>query len=102
MIQTSRVTHAIFKAIDELNEELPSEEKLNKSEATILYGQVGALDSLALVNLIVAAEEHIEEEFGVSIVLADERAMSQRNSPFRTVGALADYASMLLGENDHG
>lgn len=99
MFQNSRVTQAIFQAIDELNEQLPSEKNLNKSEATVLFGQIGGLDSLALANLIVAAEQCIEDEFGVSIILADEKAMSQRNSPFRTVGTLVNYASLLLGEH---
>jgi hypothetical protein len=34
----------------------------------------------------------VREQFGGSLVLADERAMSQTRSPFRTVGSLADYA----------
>jgi hypothetical protein len=30
--------------------------------------------------------------------LTDEKAMSQRNSPFRSVGALTEYATSLLTE----
>jgi len=29
-------------------------------------------------------------------VLADERALSQKHSPFRSVGSLADYVSELV------
>ena len=43
-------------------------------------------------------KKNIEEEFDVSITIADERAMSQKHSPFRTVGILADYIEMLLVE----
>jgi acyl carrier protein len=67
---------------------------------TILFGPQGVLDSLGLVNLIVALEAALEDEFGVAVILTDERAMSQTRNPFRTVGALADYALVLIEEED--
>lgn len=66
------------------------------SRDTLLFGESGLLDSVGLVSLIVAIEQEIENDLGVSIVLADERAMSQKNSPFRSIGALADYAATLV------
>jgi acyl carrier protein len=68
------------------------------SRDTLLFGDAGLLDSVGLVSLIVAIEQEIENDLGVSIVLADERAMSQKHSPFRSIGALADYAATLLSE----
>jgi len=44
----------------------------------------------------VAVEQTIEDKYGASISLADEKALSQRNSPYRTVGSLAEYASRLI------
>jgi hypothetical protein len=49
-----------------------------------------------LVHLIVAVEERVENEFGVAVTLADERALSMRNSPFATIGSLSAYVSSLL------
>jgi acyl carrier protein len=66
------------------------------SRDTLLFGESGLLDSVGLVSLIVAIEQEIENDLGVSIVLADERAMSQKHSPFRSIGALADYAATLV------
>src|SRR5437867_11411585 len=63
---------------------------------TPLFGREGFLDSMALVSLVVAVEQAIEDELGVSVSLADDRALSQRTSPYRTVGALADYAETLV------
>src|SRR5213596_2558331 len=63
---------------------------------TPLFGREGFLDSMALVSLVVAVEQAIEDELGVSVSLADDRALSQRNSPYRTVGSLAEYAARLL------
>jgi len=55
-----------------------------------LYGEHGPLDSMALVNLIADIEEAVNAKFGVAISLADEKAMSSRNSPFRTVASLTE------------
>ena len=65
---------------------------------TTIYGNDSRLDSLGLINLIVAVEQNIEDEFDVNITIADERAMSQETSPFKTVGTLTDYIEILLGE----
>ena len=60
--------------------------------ATMLFGGEGFLDSMALVTLVVAVEQAVEEKFSTSVSLADPSAMSQEHSPYRTIGALADYA----------
>ena len=93
-------TRMLYEAIDELNLELQEERRLEKSGDTVLFGQLGRLDSLGLVRLIVGTEEKIEEELGVTIRIADERAMSEQRSPFKTVGSLIDYVSLLLSEHD--
>lgn len=67
-------------------------------EETRLIGKDAALDSLGLVTLIVDLEARIEERYDVALTLADERAMSQQRSPFRSVGALADHICALLAE----
>jgi D-alanine--poly(phosphoribitol) ligase subunit 2 len=65
---------------------------------TALFGRSGLFDSLGLVNLILAIEEALLDEQGVSVVLADERAMSQARSPFLTVASLAEYVARLVDE----
>jgi D-alanine--poly(phosphoribitol) ligase subunit 2 len=59
---------------------------------TPLFGPEGVLDSMGLVSLVVALEQALEREHTVTVSLADEHALSQRRSPYRTVGTLADYA----------
>ncbi len=56
-----------------------------------LFGGESLLDSLGLVSFIVSIEEEIEDKFGISIILADEKAMSRRTSPFSRVSYLVDY-----------
>jgi acyl carrier protein len=65
---------------------------------TRLIGREGVLDSMGLVTLLVDVEQRLEEEHDVVLILADERAMSQQRSPFRSVGSLTDYVCQLLEE----
>jgi acyl carrier protein len=72
------------------------------TEDTPLLGDGAPVDSLGLVSVVVEIEQRLADAHGYAITLVDERAMSQRNSPFRTVGALANYAleSISLGPGD--
>lgn len=67
-------------------------------ENTLLFGKGALLDSLALVTMVVDLEQRLEETFSITLTLADDRAMSQRNSPFRSIGALVDYLMQLIDE----
>jgi acyl carrier protein len=95
----AEVVDVLFDAIDEVNNLLPPEQQLEKSVDTVLFGGAGKLDSLGLVTFIVAAEQKVAEISGTAVTLADEKAMSQKNSPFRTIGTLTDYIILLLSEN---
>ena len=99
MIKKEEIKQQIFNAIDEINENSDSEDELSKSMDTILFGGNSKLDSLGLINLIIAVEQNIEDEFNISITLADEKAMSQDESPFESVASLSNYIELLLNEN---
>lgn len=64
-----------------------------------LYGSDGVFDSLGLVNFISDAEEVISEIYKINLTLADDRAMSLRNSPFKNIKTLSEY--ILLQLNNH-
>jgi hypothetical protein len=63
-----------------------------------LFGRSGIFDSLGLVSLVVAVEEAVADRYGRALSLADERALSETRSPFRTIGTLAEYTQRLLEE----
>lgn len=86
----------IFDSIDELNLNLDENERITKAEDTRLFGSGDSLDSLALINLITIIEQKIEEESGEYISLADEKAMSLDESPFKTVATLKNYIDILI------
>jgi acyl carrier protein len=86
----------IVKAVREFGEHSRVALPATVDADTPLFGRGGFLDSMGLVTLVVAVEQAIEDELGVSVSLADERALSQRTSPYRTVGTLAEYADGLV------
>ena len=67
-------------------------------EETPVFGQRGPLDSMQLVTFLMELEQQINDRCGTMISIADDRALSQQRSPFRSVGTLADYVDMLLTE----
>ena len=93
--QAPGILSAVFKAIDDVNEFLASENQLAKSLDTPLVGPNAILDSMAFINLIAAVEERIEETLGTTILLADKHGGIDVQA-FRTVGTLADYVSRAL------
>lgn len=66
-------------------------------DETVLLGDDGLLDSLGLVTLLADVEQGIADETGTEVILSDDRAVSARSSPFRTVGSLAGFAQELVG-----
>lgn len=89
-----KMQQVIIQAVQNL---CPSADNLTSE--TVLFGAEGLLDTIGLVNLIVDVEEAILEEYGKTIVLADEQAMSQKTSPFKTVAAFSEYVLKRLNEN---
>lgn len=102
MSENGKVLDLILEVIEELNLEREPEDRVEKSANAVLFGSGSSLDSLGLVGLIVATEQKIDDQFGVAITLADEKAMSLKNSPFRTVQTLVDYATEEIREQTGG
>jgi acyl carrier protein len=93
---------AIYAAIDQVNRQNPGKKPVGKSLGTSLFGSTSDLDSLGLINLVVAVEENIEKSQGAQITLVDDRALSAPVSPFATVESLANYIEQLLVERKNG
>lgn len=90
---------ALVKAtVEGLSRELGYSGLGNVSAETELFGGANGVDSLSVVQIIAELERAAEQKYGRTIVLADERAMSRRSSPYRTVGTIADLLEERLGE----
>lgn len=68
------------------------------TDETEIFGESGLLDSMALVSLVTGVEEAIDQKAGVTVSLADERAMSQSQSPYHSIATLAAYARLRIDE----
>jgi acyl carrier protein len=86
-------------AVEELADELGYDNLRNPSAETELFGGPDGIDSLSLVSLVAEIERETERRVSKRILLADERAMSRRNSPFRTVGTLSEFLQERLSES---
>ena len=75
---------------------MPAAENVNGD--TVLVGKDAVLDSLGVVSLIVEVEQRLEGAHGISVTLANDKAMSQKNSPFRTVAVLTDHVMAMATE----
>lgn len=63
-----------------------------------LIGAEAVCDSTSLVAFLVGLEDQVNEQFGTQIVLLDDRAMSQKHSPFRSVASVAEFTATLVEE----
>lgn len=93
-----KIIQVLFEVVDNLNRQLPPEQKLQKTVETVITGANSRLDSLGLINLVVATEQKMEDEFGVTVTLTDDALWASEDGPFRTLGTLADYLSYRIEE----
>jgi acyl carrier protein len=91
MIARKDAYDIVVASLKEVFEQVGTPPPDHVGEDTVLVGNDAVLDSLGVVQLIVEVEQRVEESHSVSVTLANDKAMSARNSPFRTVGVLADH-----------
>ena len=92
----NKVIKTILETINEYNDGLSKNDQISSNLDSSIYGGSSNLDSMGLVSFIVGLEQSIEDKFDQSISLADEKAMSQKSSPYKNINSLADYILKLL------
>jgi acyl carrier protein len=91
MIARKDAYEIVIESLNEVFAQTGAPPPAGLGEDTVLVGTEPVLDSLGVVQLIVEVEQRVEQNHGISVTLANDKAMSARNSPFRTVGVLADH-----------
>lgn len=86
----------LFEVLREYADE--AELELAFADETPLFGRESAIDSLGLVTIITEFETQINDAHDTELVLADDRAMAMKRSPFRTPARLVDFALERLTE----
>jgi acyl carrier protein len=89
-ITEQAIQEAVLQAMRSVNLARDRSMQLVVSPDAPLFGPDSSLDSLGLVALLLDIEEALQA-LGCDVVLSDERAMSQKRSPFRTVPSLVAY-----------
>ncbi|MEK9627498.1 MAG: hypothetical protein VW455_00605 [Nitrospinota bacterium] len=83
------ITQTIFNSIDEVNNILTDEMKLEKSQETLLTGENGKLDSLGLINFIVEVEGRVQKEFGLDLNLIE--VLDSPEKPMSSIRKLVEF-----------
>ena len=94
----SRVVALVLRAIAEVNEMLPDASRLREDTSSPLVQPQGPLDSLGVINLLVAVEDQAEAEFGQRPNLTEIGATPADSSPLSTVGSLAKFVAERLNK----
>jgi acyl carrier protein len=94
----TQVFDAIYKALGDLNKQRPANDQLALSPDTMLVGPDAKLDSLGLVNLIVAVEQHVADCLDAEIVLSEDRTLAHADTVMADVQALAQHVDLLIQE----
>jgi hypothetical protein len=97
-VDRARIAELVQQAVQSANLARPDGLKLSESADAPVFGPASPLDSLGLVALLIDIEDLFAAE-GRPIVLSDERALSERRSPYRNVPSLVDYIERLLTES---
>lgn len=98
MVNAKEVETLIKVSIHLLAEDFDLKSLKQADSKTTLFGNDGLLDSMALVNLIADIENAVHNKYGIPITLADEKAMSTRNSPFLNMETLTQAVIERLPE----
>ncbi|WP_372002018.1 hypothetical protein P7L74_08265 [Tistrella mobilis] len=100
MADEAAIRDMILATLAEVNEEREEPFDLAPGPALILYGSGGVFDSMGLVNFLTTVEEKLDDDFGVTVSLTSEKAVSRKVSPFASVEALTAFVMEEISEAD--
>jgi len=95
LVETAELQEIVLESVAQLNRSRTPGEQLEVSPTAPIFGDASPLDSLGLVALLIEIEERLADR-GMTITLANERALSRARSPFRDVPTLVTYLEELV------
>jgi len=91
----------VYEAIDDVNEQLDEEQRIEKSDSAVLAGPSGRLSSLNIVGLLAGIENRIETNFGRSLNLLNEiDDLSRQDGALGSPSNLATHIYQSLNGKD--
>ncbi len=91
-----KIVDLVIKTVQEVGYDQENQALIEANKDTLLFGE--NLDSMGIVFLVADLESKISEKLNIDIILADDRAMSQKTSPFRSIKTLSEYSKILIEE----
>jgi acyl carrier protein len=89
-METSEIEALVLATIRVANQSRAMDKRVEESPTAVIFGPGSALDSIGLVTLLIDIEDALRDR-GVDVLLIDERAISQKRSPFRDVPSLTAH-----------
>jgi acyl carrier protein len=89
------IREVLLSALRTANLSRDASSQLTVSADAPIFGPDSPLDSLGLVALLLDIEDELAAR-GYPVTLSDDRAMSQKRSPFRSVETLVEYIQQSL------
>jgi acyl carrier protein len=90
MPDSAEIESLVIKSVQMLAKDFEIDALTEPTTDSLLYGEGGPLDSMALVNLVADIEDALHEEYSVNVTLTDEKALSAKRSPFRSIANLCN------------
>ena len=87
-----RILEFLLEYLNDFQHRMEISQELALQSDVPLIGEGGVIDSHSLVELLIALEEFIEDQYSAKFDWTTDRAMSAKLSPFRTPQSLADFA----------
>jgi hypothetical protein len=89
MTAVQRIRGAVYRAIDSVNDLLPTDKRIEATDDVILVGHSAVLDSMGFVNFIVALEAELEGELGKTVNIGD--LLDVKTSQGDAISTAADF-----------
>jgi hypothetical protein len=89
----------VYAGLQTVNDMRPADDPISLSPEAALVGEGGALDSLALMTLVLSIERRVKEIAGAEISLLEKGDLEGQLHFFSTPAALADHIVEKLGND---
>lgn len=92
----SEIKKLIHETIDEINEQIPPDRRIEKLPHAVIVGRGSALDSLGIINFLVSLEAKVAAATGHSVQLLNDDTLSDPSGPLHTVESIERFIAQRI------
>lgn len=90
----SQIEDLVADTIVEFNRQLPADKEIASGMDVIVLGEGGTLDSLSVINLLIAVEQNVQDRCGCYVDLLAEATGENGSTNLATVQGLVDFITL--------